>query len=56
MDLAAGHGAGDGVPDSRLDPWRLVGDDQDLLAVIALKIFGLVGRKSERKIVVIPKT
>ena len=53
MDLAAGHGAGDGVPNPRLDAWRFVGDDQDVLAVIALEILGLVGREPEREVVVI---
>ena len=38
---------------SGLDSGRLVGDDQDVLAVIALKVFGLVGRETDREIVVV---
>jgi hypothetical protein len=53
MDLAAGHDAGHGVPDSRLDARRLVGDDQDVLAVIALEILSLIGREPDREVVVI---
>jgi hypothetical protein len=53
VDSAAGHGAGNRVPNTRLDPRRLVGDDQNLLAVVALEVLGLIGRESQSEIVVI---
>jgi hypothetical protein len=53
MNRAAGPRAGDGVPDARFDPRRLVGNDQDELGVIALEILGLIGGKADGEVVVI---
>ncbi len=52
MNPAAGHGARNRVEDFRLDPRCFVGNDQHLLAVKPLKVFGLIGREAKREIVV----
>jgi hypothetical protein len=50
---AAGHGAGHRVPNSRFDARGFVGDNQHILAVVALEVFGLIGREPNRKIMVV---
>src|ERR1035437_6440820 len=55
MNVAASHGAGNCVPDAGLDAGRLVGDDQPILAVIALEVLSLIGREADGEIVVVPK-
>jgi hypothetical protein len=51
--VAPGHRSGHGIPDARLDARRLVGDDQNELAMIALKVLRLIGRKPNREVVVV---
>src|SRR5208282_376476 len=53
MDLPSGHRSSHGVPDSRLNSRCLVCDDQDVLAVIALKVLALIGRETNREVVIV---
>jgi hypothetical protein len=53
MHSAAGHGAGDRVEDARLDSRRLVGDDQQVRGVVALKVDRLISRKPEGEVAIV---
>jgi hypothetical protein len=55
MNRSSSHGSGNRIPNAGCDAGRLIGDDQDVFAVIALEVLGLVGREANSEIVFVPK-
>ena len=53
MHPTARHGARDRVPYAGLDARRLVRDDQDVLAMIALEIRSPIGRETQGEVAVV---